>query len=919
MAVDAKTLAASKKYTKETVDGAGAIKGKNCTIDSITPITGGNRVTFKWTLDSGTVQTGTMDVMDGADGTQGPQGIQGPIGPAGADGANGLGIASVDIRSTDNHLIITYTDGTTHDAGEIPSGGGTGDVTSVNGKKGVVILYATDIKLTNDPSAQTIKLTIDQLAGSLANKANASDIPTKTSELTNDSNYISDASYVHTDNNYTSADKAIVTQIPLDMAQLQGSLANKVDKVAGKGLSTNDYIDADKNKLGDLANIKSIGTGLSLNPTTGELEATGAAITIDPALDPTSAHAIQNQAVAIPIAALQGSVLGIKSTLNNKADKTELPTKTSDLTNDSNYISDASYVHTDNNYTAADKAIVTQVPLDISALQASMSLKADSANVPTKTSDLTNDSNFVSDASYVHTNNNYTDADKAIVTQVPLDIAALQGSMSLKANASDIPTKTSELTNDSNFVSDASYVHTDNNYTSADKTALQTTIPLDISQLQASLLTKAPQATTYTKTEVDQLIGAVSSLNFEVVTALPTSNISTSTIYLVPNSSAGVNNYYDEYLNLDGTTAGWELIGSTQVDLSNYIQKNLTAGLVKNDGTIDTNTYLTTHQDITGKADKVTSATNGNFAGLDSNGNITDSGKKASDFVTDVSDKADKVTSATNGNFAGLDSNGNLTDSGKKPSDFLTSHQDITGKADKVTSATNGNFAGLDSNGNLVDSGKKPSDFLTSHQSLANYYATTDTAETNLDDADSVPFYDNSATAKRRSTWSNIKAKLKAYFDTLYTAGSIQPTPSASITDTALKNAINGAGSSESKIASAYAVRKWSNALTKRYIVSGSTHITATGIGTWDDDDPPTETDWITISDLVGIESHDEIDVSIKYDPSFNEPILLGGYIIDTSTGKMCIKFANEIATPANAKIAIDITFLRNESSNAVS
>ena len=89
MAIDAKTLAASKKYTNETVQGAGAIKGKNCTIDSITPITGGNRVTFKWTLDNGTVQTGTMDVMDGATGSQGPQGPAGPTGATGATGQTG--------------------------------------------------------------------------------------------------------------------------------------------------------------------------------------------------------------------------------------------------------------------------------------------------------------------------------------------------------------------------------------------------------------------------------------------------------------------------------------------------------------------------------------------------------------------------------------------------------------------------------------------------------------------------------------------------------------------------------------------------------------------------------------------------------------------------------------------------------------
>lgn len=36
-------------------------------------------------------------------------------------------------------------------------------------------------------------------------------------------------------------------------------------------------------------------------------------------------------------------------------------------------------------------------------------------------------------------------------------------------------------------------------------------------------------------------------------------------------------------------------------DLSNYIRKNNTNGLVKNDGTIDTSHYLTQHQDISGK------------------------------------------------------------------------------------------------------------------------------------------------------------------------------------------------------------------------------------------------------------------------------------------------------------------------------
>jgi hypothetical protein len=87
------------------------------------------------------------------------------------------------------------------------------------------------------------------------------------------------------------------------------------------------------------------------------------------------------------------------------------------------------------------------------------------------------------------------------------------------------------------------------------------------------------------------------------------------------------------------------------VDLTNYIQKSSTAGLVKNDGTIDTSSYATTSQipDISGKADKVASATNGNLAGLNASGNLTDSGWAS-----------DKTTTSASGNpisITGLKSN----------------------------------------------------------------------------------------------------------------------------------------------------------------------------------------------------------------------------------------------------------------------
>lgn len=47
-------------------------------------------------------------------------------------------------------------------------------------------------------------------------------------------------------------------------------------------------------------------------------------------------------------------------------------------------------------------------------------------------------------------------------------------------------------------------------------------------------------------------------------------------------------------------------------------------------------------------------------------------------------------------------------------------------------------------------------------------YDSSDSAETTLADDDKIPFYDTSASGRRNSTWANIKAKLKAYFDEAY-------------------------------------------------------------------------------------------------------------------------------------------------------
>lgn len=86
---DVVSYAASNKYTDETVEGGGALKGKNCVVESIEKIEGYTRVHFKWTLDDGTVQRQYTDVPDGQKGDRGDRGAIGPQGLQGIQGVQG--------------------------------------------------------------------------------------------------------------------------------------------------------------------------------------------------------------------------------------------------------------------------------------------------------------------------------------------------------------------------------------------------------------------------------------------------------------------------------------------------------------------------------------------------------------------------------------------------------------------------------------------------------------------------------------------------------------------------------------------------------------------------------------------------------------------------------------------------------------
>ena len=223
------------------------------------------------------------------------------------------------------------------------------------------------------------------------------------------------------------------------------------------------------------------------------------------------------------------------------AKKTELPTKTSDLNNDSNYVSDASYVHTDNNYTTIDKTKVDNAVLTSAQTLTDAQKSQARSNIGAGTSSFSGSYDDLINKPTIPTVNNGT----LTIQKNGEDVQTFTANQSTNVIANiTVPTSTNDLTNNSGFITKA--VNDLTNYYN--------------------------KSNTYSKTEIDGLISSAKSGRFVVVDSLPTTNIKTDVIYLVPSSKSTVSNVKDEYINLDGTTSGWELIGSTAVDLSGYLK-----------------------------------------------------------------------------------------------------------------------------------------------------------------------------------------------------------------------------------------------------------------------------------------------------------------------------------------------------------
>lgn len=111
------------------------------------------------------------------------------------------------------------------------------------------------------------------------------------------------------------------------------------------------------------------------------------------------------------------------------------------------------------------------------------------------------------------------------------------------------PTKLSQFNNDTNFVD-----HTVSN-----------------------LINYYDKNSTYTKEEINQMISSVATMSVQVVEELPTTDISSTTIYLRLKTTGEESNVYDEYLYVNNT---WEKIGDTSLDLSNYATKDYVDQLI---------------------------------------------------------------------------------------------------------------------------------------------------------------------------------------------------------------------------------------------------------------------------------------------------------------------------------------------------
>lgn len=338
--ISVETLVASKKFTSESLLGGGAVVGKNVTISSITPIDGGNTITFSYTLDDGTVKTSTLDVMNGVNGTDGKNGIKGTKGDPGQngkDGTDGIGILKIEKTKTEGLIdtyVITFSDDSTFEYtvtngkdGKDGTGSSTGEENIIESIKvnGVAQTVAEDKSV--DITVPTVDVDKNYVDTELAKKANTSDIPSLDGYVT---------------------DEELTAKGYLTSHQ---DISGKVDKVKGKSLiadteierlkSVKNYDDTEiKTELAKKANSTDVTKEISDKIAEVISDAPESFNTLKEISDWISGH--ENDASAMN-SAIKDNKNAITTLQTDKADKTEIPTvptNVSDFTNDAGYLTE---------------------------------------------------------------------------------------------------------------------------------------------------------------------------------------------------------------------------------------------------------------------------------------------------------------------------------------------------------------------------------------------------------------------------------------------------------------------------------------------------------------------------------------------------------------------------------------------------
>ena len=265
------------------------------------------------------------------------------------------------------------------------------------------------------------------ITNTLQTKANASDVPTKVSQLENDSKFATQTAVAT--GLATKADKDSLTSLEGSVSTLETTVRNQDKSIIANAQA----IQGKQDKLVSGTNIKTVNNQSLLGSGNISIEG-GGTVTVDAALSDTSENPVQNKVITT-------KVTSIETSLASKANASDVPTKVSQLENDSTYQTKANldtaladYAKTsdvNSKNALQDKAIQDNADA-IGAINQTLESKADTSAIPTKVSQLENDSNFVTS------------------TEVSANYAT-KTELASKANASDIPTKTSQLENDSTY------------------------------------------------------------------------------------------------------------------------------------------------------------------------------------------------------------------------------------------------------------------------------------------------------------------------------------------------------------------------------------------------------------------------------------------------------------------------------------